>query len=348
MKNYKDYDICRKALENEIILGNYNKKKSLKIVIYIFFLAIFNSYKIIDRKIYIVNGKSEKRFSIPQGYEAIYYSNVNKNILDYRHLTTYMSGIKKKERLKILLKACVCYFEVKKYKIPFGYYLDYQYWKNLFEKSKINIVLSNGHYDRLTTQIAYICKESNIRFIIKQHGILSKTIQIQNRIPADEVLSFNENEIEKFKNNIIDGECKYKQFFQTSVKFVTNAKSRSRIGIIEQPINVMDRIIDLVLEIFKNSEVLVMVHPLSKNDYSKYIKNEDVKFSNEDKEWNLDLIVATASTLVYEYVGCGFKKPIYVLDEANDFQELSKEYNNIVVCSSIAILKQYLLSANSN
>ena len=50
MKNYKDYDICRKALENEIILGNYNKKKSLKIVIYIFFLAIFNSYKIIDRK----------------------------------------------------------------------------------------------------------------------------------------------------------------------------------------------------------------------------------------------------------------------------------------------------------
>lgn len=348
MKNYNDYDICQKALENEIFIGNYSKKKSWKIILYIFFLVVFNSYKLIDRKIYIVNGKSEKRFSIPKGYEPIYYSSINTNILDYRHLTTYMSGIKKKERLKIFFKACVFYFEVRKYKIPFGYYLDYQYWKKLLDRSKINTVLSNGHYDRLTTQIAYICKESNIRFIIKQHGILSKKIQIQNRIPADEVLAFNESEIEKFKNNIIDGECKYKQFFQTSVKFVTNAKNRSRIGIIEQPINVMDKIIDIVLEIFKNSDVLVMVHPLSKNDYSKYIKNEYVKFLNEDKEWNLDLIVATASTLVYEYVGCGFKNPIYVLDEANDFQELSEEYSNIVVCSNIATLKQNLLSVRSN
>ena len=339
MKNLNDYDICQKALENEIFLNGFKKSKNWKLILYVLFLMIFNSYTLPGKKIYIINGKSEKRFTIPESFDGVYYGIVDKNIFIYRHLTTYMSNVKRLERIKIFINSCRQYCYIKQYNIPLGYYLDFQYWKNFICHNNFKIILSNGHYDRLTTQLAYICRENNCKFIIKQHGIISKMLKIPYKIPADIVYAFNNNEIEKFKENIICGSCEYKIFFQLSVNFVCTEKRNMRVGIIEQPLKDMENIIDLVLKIYKRAEIFVMIHPLSKNNYSKYSKNRNVVFLKGDKEWNLDCIVTKTSTLALEYVLAGYKNAIFVIDENNDFTELAEEYSNVIICETLGTLE---------
>lgn len=343
MQNFNDVDICQMALKNEIFLGNFKRNKNWELILYIFFLLIFNSYKVIKNKIYIVNGISEKRFAIPKGFEGVYYGIVDKNILYYRNLTTYMSNIKRLKRVKVFVEACKKYHLIRRLKIPFGYYLDYQYWKYCLCQNDLEVVLSNGHYDRLTTQLAYICRNNYLQFVIKQHGILSNTKKIPIKIPASTVYAFNNSEIEKFKENVILDHCDYKIFFQPSVNFISTLKNKMRVGIIEQPLDDMEKVIDLVLKVFEQSEIFVMLHPLSKNDYSKYLRNKNIVFRTKDKEWNLDFIIARASTLVLEYAISGYKNPIFVIDENNDLTELAEEYSNIICYPTIEDFRKVLV-----
>ena len=77
MKNNKTQQdkqniIC--SMENEKYLGVFTKNKSRKIYLYCFAIWLFSKYQKKDiSKIFVVNGRAEKKYENQEGYITLYY-----------------------------------------------------------------------------------------------------------------------------------------------------------------------------------------------------------------------------------------------------------------------------------
>ena len=333
MKNNKTQQdkqniIC--SMENEKYLGVFTKNKSRKIYLYCFAICLFSKYQKKDiSKIFVVNGRAEKKYENQEGYITLYYGIISKHLLDYLTINTNVTTIKRRKRFLLFLKA----FKLADKNIPLGYAIDYLLWKELIFNNNVQEIKSCGHYDRLTTQIALLLKDAKKKYTMRQHGLLPQKIELPNKIPAQCVLTFDQYEREKFQRNVIlNKDCKYIIYYESSVKFKDTPKTKTRIGIIDVPIKEMRMIIDIVYKYFSDSEIVLMMHPLNKDQYPP---RNNLIIENCDKEWNLDYIFSGPSTLVYDYARCGYSGKIIALDNLNCLSNIEKCYKNIFICRTI-------------
>lgn len=341
-ESVEDNDILKKALANEQYVAMDNDK-NIKLILYNIFLCLINKFHHCDlENVFVVNGKAELKYANQKGFTTLYYAIISKNIGEYRNLKTHISGIKFIRRFLIILKA----FKLSSKELPLGYSIDFLLWKEFISKNNIKEIRNSGHYDRLTTQIAFLAIQSNIKYSMHQHGLIGNDIQIPYKIPASRVIVFDENERKKFIESIIlNGNCEYEIKYQPTVKFNSTAKHKTRIGVIEVPIKEMQDIINIVCAKFPQYEIFIMIHPLSSS--SKYTKNSAL-FLESEKEWNLDLIFSGPSTLVYDYLREGFERPIVAYDNLNSLTNIDKVYSNLFICSTLDAFKMKIEACQFN
>lgn len=336
MKNLvdnRDLDNLRKIVENDKAIGK--KNNGIKILVYTLFICIINKYRKCNGKtVYVINGKAELKFSQQKDAMPIYYAVVSNKIGDYRKLLTHASYSNRKLRMKILI-----YSVVKREKdIPIGYLLDYLLWKAFFISYTAESIGGSGHYDRLTTQLAFLANKYNKKFYMKQHGMLGYNTNLPHKIPIDRVVAFDNMEIEKFKKEIVlNNDCIFTTEYISTVNFKYTQKDKKSVGIIDTPIDEMMKLIQIVLEQNYDCEYTIMLHPLSKIPLNKS-EYKSMKFIKEPrKELNYDVIFSGPSTLVYDYLKAGYDKPIivYDLDGISGLCDVAKSYENVKLCYSL-------------
>ncbi len=333
--NECDYKNLNKIVENDKAVGKANN--GLKVFWYSLFICFFNKYRKVDfSEVFVVNGKAEIRRKGREDFLILQYALTSNNICDYHKILTHVSYIKYFSRLKLIIKACR---SKKKENIPFGYFLDYILWREFFSLYRASQIWGYGHYDRLTTQIALLSVQFGKRYYMKQHGLLSYDMKLPHKIPADRIIAFDENEIKKFKNNIIlNKSCEYQIEYVSSVDFQYTEKKGKRIGIIDTPIDEMVELIRLVEKRNFDAECILMLHPLSKIK-DVFFENERMKLvRGEKKELNCDVIFSGPSTLVYDYMRAGFDNPIIVYESKkyNMLSELQKTHKNATICYTLS------------
>ena len=165
---------------------------------------------------------------------------------------------------------------------------------------------------------------------MQQHGIISQTQSVPYKIHCDCLYVFDQNEKRKFLNNVIKNtNCKVIEKYEHTVKFENSKKKSLTIGIIEQPVEEAMQIIRIVMNICGNYDIYIMLHPRSNIEIYRSLKKCSNIHFIEEKEWNLDLVISTPSTLAYDYIRAGFVNPIIFVDIKM----------NILICIIWIILK---------
>ncbi|WP_276947862.1 hypothetical protein [Acetatifactor muris] len=334
IKKY-DYENISKIVENDKAVGR--AKNGTKVCWYSLFICLFNKYHKADSsELFIVSGKAEMRRKGHEDILTLQYALTSSSIFDYHKMLTHVSYIGYFSRIKLIIMAC----RLKKNKeIPFGYFLDYILWREFFSILKADQIWGYGHYDRLTTQIALLSVQFGKKYCMRQHGLLSNNMNLPHKIPVNRIIAFDENEIEKFKNQIIlNSNCEYQTEYVSSVDFQYTEKSGKRIGIIDTPIEEMIELIRLVEKYRLDAEYIVMLHPLSKIR-KNFLNRERMKLvEGKKKELNFDVIFSGPSTLAYDYIRAGFNNPIIVY-ELKDFKvlfDLQETHENVKVCYTLS------------
>lgn len=342
MVNEKYIEIYKKSLENNYCFEQKTSYlKKMKIILYYLVLIFANDYLPEDeQKIHIINSKTQLRLSNIGGYVNLYYGILPNKLRCLKEMNTVVSKFTKANRIQILFKAIRSYHA----KISNGnlaYWIDFNFWCNYLCNGKDTEILSNGHYDRLTTMLSYLCESEGIAFSIQQHGLIAKEQNLPVKIFCNQLYAFDDNEIAKFKKNVILNEtCIYHKRYINDVRFVSSAKDTFTIGIIEQPGNISEDVISMVLSVFPKAKIIIMLHPLSKQaQYKKFADMPNLIFSSKEKEWNLDLLVSTASTLAYDYIQNNFQAPILFVDVTNVFPDYRNSYKNLIYIESMTELK---------
>lgn len=319
--------------------------KKLKMFGYYMGCIIINKHSGDERKkIHIINGRAELRLQNIEGYTNIYYGFMPKNFKEFRLKETHLTVFTRKERVGIFFKA------IKKYKKSFDekgnwlYWVDFFFWNEYLKKVQPKVVLSNGHYDRLTTALSYLCKKVGITFYIQQHGLIYENQYLAHKIFCDKFYAFDAKEEDKFRRNIILNEnCCYEINYIKTVHFTNDITEMNLIGIIDQPIKEMENIIDTVMKCFPDKKILVMMHPLCDvSKYKKYSNWPNIVFDSTRKELNLELLVAGASTLVYDYLQEGFSNRIIFIDLTGGFSQYKYMSDNLVYINSVDELEAVL------
>lgn len=331
MKDKSNYaEIQNRIMQNEKQFST--GKKGWKLFVYNFLLCLVNRYNpIINKNIFVVNGKAELKFQNQESFETLYYSIIDYNFLNYFRLQTHVSNVKPIDRLHALCKALVC-----NSKMPLGYRFDFFLWDNLIATFGGKMIANSGHFDRLSTQISLLSASHKVDYCMKQHGLIGYSTHVPCKLIVKQLCVFDENEQEKFRKYIVaNKDCKYRIEYKSSVSFRYTEKENIMIGVIEQPIIQMQELLNVVASCFPADCITVMMHPLSNQNYALNGNNGITFSSSKEKELNYDAIFSLSSTLAYEYLKQGYDKPIIIYDCLDCFADIDKGYKNAVVCSTI-------------
>lgn len=343
-----DKEIIKLIVENSYsIESKITLIKKIKMFGYYLINIIFNRHTS-DRfnNIHVVGGKTLLRMIHHENfgvYEDFYYGDSQQTIDDIINKKTYFSYFNRRERIVLLLKSMIKFLSLKLNSIPLVYWMDYFFWDEFLEKTKVKIILSDGQNDRLTTMLSFLSKKKNIKFYMRQHGLISSKLKLPNRIYCTRFYSFDEDQAELFRKNIIyNDDCEYIIKYENNVVFEQIEKHGIVVGIIENPRPEMAGIIDLVINnLSSDAVIIIMLHPITKRDKYKAIKNKNIIFTYQ-KIWNLDLIISSVSTLVYDYIMQGFKNPIYFVDTTGTMPEFKEKFGNLEYIERIKQLEENL------
>ena len=223
------------------------------------------------------------------------------------------------------------------------YWIDFVFWNYFMSMNKPQEVFSNGHFDRLTTTLAGLCDYYKIRFCMQQHGLISRSQKIPHKLHCDCLYVYDQNEKQKFLTNVVQNrDCKVVEKYDYTITFRNSAKNSLRIGVIEQPIKESLSIIRKVMSACGEIDIYVMLHPRTNKKKYRSLKGYKNIYFMEEKEWNLDLIVTTPSTLVYDYIKAGFTKPIIFVDINRNLSEFKNEYPNVFYLDKIEKLGEII------
>ncbi len=320
--------------------------KKWKMVLYDIACILFNTCQKDNRhaKIHIINGKSELRLKQYKDYEDIYYGFTQTNLKELRSQKTMFSYFTRVERIRILLAAAVSYFTGSSCKGPFVYWIDFYFWNAFLNRSQAKILLSNGHYDRLTTCLSVLCREKHILFYMKQHGFTLTDRTIPNKLHCNRLYAFDEEQAGYFKKNVIaNKDCEYVLEYENNVTFSYWKKKAPVIGIIENPTCGMKDIIQCVINHYKDdTAILIMLHPLSRKRTYKAFEGIKNVYISRKKIRNADLLVCAPSALVYDYIRNGFANKIIFVDQYRKFPEYRSAYNNLIYVEGLCELDETL------
>lgn len=332
-------EVYRQSCENERFLNAKKKGKSSAVLLYYIFLLMINHKEIIDSVIWIYNGvEFKKRSSI---YQNVAYGLVSHRLLDYFCLTTNLSVFSRFDRIIIFVKAIILYYTCSIKKEGLGFWVDVVFWYSFIIVSGIKEVHSNGHYDRLTTILSQVCKANNINYVVHQHGLLAKDSCIKNKIYANCVVVFDNEEKETFKERIISNkDCRYVVEYKPKIQ-LRQIRDIIKIGVIDTPIKDMQKILDIILECFPSHDVLVMKHPLSNLDEKKIDRNR-VHLLNDIKTDSTSILISGPSTLVYDLLVLGYKGTIVLYDPEKWYIHKRIIQKNAIVVSELAELASVL------
>ena len=136
--------------------------------------------------------------------------------------------------------------------------------------------------------------------------------------------------------------CKVIEKYEHTVKFENSKKKSLTIGIIEQPVEEAMQIIRIVMNICGNYDIYIMLHPRSNIEIYRSLKKCSNIHFIEEKEWNLDLVISTPSTLAYDYIRAGFVNPIIFVDINRKLPEFKNEYPNLYYLDNIEKLGEII------
>lgn len=335
----------QKAIEN----NNYFEKetpfrKRVKIFLYYIVIILLNDYRPYNcQRVHVINGKMELKFIKSEEYRPIYYGIFKENSLcGVRRTYTFVSNNKKIERIKLLLKAIRSYNRA--YGGNLAYWIDFCFLNNFILSSGVKILLSNGHYDRLTSASSFLCETYGIQFYIQQHGLIGWKQDIPCKIYCDKLYAYDKLEIEKFKEKVIGNKnCIYRKRNINNVIFLKSPKTGFTIGVIEQPLKEMRDIIEIILESNPTGRIIVMLHPLSRIEvYKEFTGNKNIEFLHDKREWNLDIMVSSPSTLAYEYLQNGFQMPVFFVDINCIMEDFKGRYDNLIYIDNLQLLRKEL------
>ncbi len=343
----------RKVLDNTIFIEKtISRSKKLRILLYNLFLIFLAPYiDEITPVVHVINGKAEFRTRHFMGSAELYYGLTFSSINDFVSQRKHVSYLKRIKRIGVLVNSFFSYFRLPKFKGCFSYWLDFCLWNEYLEKQKPTILISNGHYDRLTTTLSELCYICSVDFQMKQHGLLPNTYDIPHRIRCSKVYAFDSIQEKIFKNYIIaNNDCIYESWYQSGLTFLESTFSNYTVGIIEnrsdeiQEIYAILRCISNTLK--KGEDVTVMLHPLSKaDDYKDNVNGCSCNITfTRDKYLNYDLLISTPSTLAYDYLREGYKNPIILADFKHKMKDVFSDYSNVIYVDSEELLNEKVIN----
>lgn len=336
--------IYKHAIENSLYLEKtITRKKRLKVLAYILFGVVFFSYRDDDSNssiVHVINGKSQFRTRNFKGIPELYYGLTFTNWKEIKHQNSHISYISRKERAKALFSSLLSYGNVKSYGGCYAYWLDFCLWSIYISIIKPSVIVSNGHYDRLTTTLSELCRINSVEFHMKQHGLLAADgFYIPHKIHCEKVYAYDDIQADVFRKCIIENDdCLYETWYKPGFEFVSNRFDKFTIGIIENKNveNQVTEIYDILKTISKygteNHDVVIMLHPLSKqSEYEKLVKNCrcNVTFTRE-KYIDFNMIISTPSTLAYDYVRSGYTGPIIFAQFILRVKDGLENYKNVI------------------
>lgn len=352
MNLYHNYNSVIKNviwIENEV-----DFKKKLKFLLYNILLMIFVPYNGEQKDtVHVINSRSEFRTRDFLESQDIYYGRTFSNIKELRGQYSHISGLKRRERCRIFVRCIVSYHNVKTVGGCFGYWLDFCIWDRYLGIQRPKVLISNGHYDRLTTTLSVLCELHSIQFWMKQHGLLSEKVIPPKKIHCNRVYAFDDMQAEIFRRLIVcNDDCEYINWYNPGFKFNHVKFKEYTIGVIENRSELICEIYDIITGLKKYCErdmnIYIMLHPLSnEEDYAEEVRNiaSQVTFTRE-KYLDYDLLISTPSTLAYDYIREGYSCPIVLAEFGHGIAESFAGYHNVIHAENAekldAILKEYL------
>jgi len=323
---------------------------------------LFNVFEITFRKyeadnyssVHIVGGKAELRTRNFLGTEDLYYGLTFNSFGEFHNQKSHISFIKRWDRLLVFSKAVFSYHMVKREGGCLAYWLDFCLWNEYLMTQRPETLVSNGHYDRLTTALSELCRLYSIDFQMKQHGLLTEQYIPPHKIYCNKVYAYDETQADIFRRIIVSNiECDYEMWYDSGIRFTNKEFPRYSIGIIECRSDVILEIYDILANVDKYGEtgtdVYVMLHPLNnEEDYAELVRGckANVVFTR-DKYMDYDVIVATPSTLTYDYIRAGYDKKIILADFGNRLQGTFDAYHNVLYVDTTAKLEKEMIEVLS-
>ena len=341
----------RNVIDNTLYIEkNIKGKKKWCVFVYNLFMILFCPRRNESTPIvHVINGRSEFRTRNFFDSVDIYYGLTFSNLRDLKDQKCHVSYIGRSRRLFVLFQSFLLYPRLRIKRGCFSYWLDYCLWNTYITIQKPKTIISNGHYDRLTTTLSELCKLHSVEFRMKQHGLLANKYDLPHKIICDKVYAFDDIQAVIFREYIIGNQdCQYEMWYQAGFEFVNKDFKRFSIGIIENKSKEIREIYDILEAVKKYcrkyDDVYIMLHPLSDQmDYKDIMASSicSITFTRE-KIFDFDMIISTPSTLAYDYLRADYKKPIIFADFKLRMRDVFSKYENVLFVDSADRLNEKL------
>ena len=165
-----------------------------------------------------------------------------------------------------------------------------------------------GHYDRYSTWLGGICQEFQIAFRIIQHGALSARA-IPHRIECQEVLCFNEDEEELFRQFVVQNpNCHFNYRRPVGIQFSQGSFPWRPVVAIASQVGYSSRTRDLVAFLdscLRGATILIYLHHLEKGgDFQQSSHGNHILVESFARFYNVDFLITCFSSIVYDYLYC--------------------------------------------
>ena len=180
--------------------------------------------------------------------------------------------------------------------------------------------------------LSYLSQNNKVVYTVYQHGIVEDKDVVPNKIFCTELYAFNVLEGKRFKDRIImNSDCLYHTYDRKKPSFIKNGyEEKFTIGVIEQPYEEMEDILEVILNTLVKGKIYLMLHPRSQvAKYKKYEKYENLIILENEKIFDVNALVTINSTLALEYCAWGYEKPIFISWDRYFDEEYIKVYRGI-------------------
>lgn len=340
---YDYITIYKHGLENisRIYGCDFSNLRNLKVLLYYIVTIFISPYtKVNFQSIYFVNGKSQRKMQICESCDTIVYRGLCYDKLDELwSFNTFLCKIGFLKRVTLFLKSLLIFKKNKL--VNFASWLEFCYILRFLQITKIERVVSRGHYDEISTWLGDLSKELGFKFVIYQHGIVSKELIIPHRIYCSDLYAFDNYSQQCFSKNYVEREfCKFHlRPFQSNINFdiIRRKEGYLYIGLAEQVNSKwVKMIIEEIRKLKRKIIFVIMLHPFSHN---KYI-GDDIILMPDKKYFNLDAIITYNSTLLLDYYSKGYSNGIFFTDEKSI--DCFRDYPFIFV-SDVSLINNYLV-----